>query len=303
MVLRGRHQLLRQPAGTPRRADAHSRYLPRLGETLTALHTTPGRKVMSLTDASFFSWTKHYRPDENTPNTAISYYLKGEIVCLLLDLHLRKLTKDQKSLDDVMRLLWAKYSDEKGVPEDGVEKAAAEVAGSDLSAFFNLALRSTEELDYSVFSHVGLEAKFRTRESANDKGGSAPRAKVPEEKQKGYLGVSTRGSGTISTVFEGSPAMEAGLYADDELVALDGMKVDAGTLISRSEEKKPGEKVTVTVFRRDRLTDVVVTLGQRPADAVYLQRLDRPTEEQKASYKAWIGASWDENAEAIRATS
>ncbi|MBX7116989.1 MAG: PDZ domain-containing protein [Myxococcaceae bacterium] len=280
-----------------------SRYLLRLGESLTALHTTPGRKVMSLIDASFLSWVKHYRPDENTPNTAISYYLKGEIVCLLLDLHLRKLTKNQQSLDDVMRLLWAKYGDEKGVPEDGIEKAAAEVAGSDLSAFFNQALRSTEELDYSVFSHVGLEAKFRTRESTNDKGGSPPRAKAPDEKQKGYLGVTTRGSGTISTVFEGSPAMEAGLYADDELVALDGMKVDAGTLISRAEEKKPGEKVTVTVFRRDRLTEVEVTLGQKPADAVYLQRLDRPTDEQKASYKAWLGASWDENAEAIRATS
>jgi|CXWL01.1.fsa_nt_gi predicted metalloprotease with PDZ domain len=280
-----------------------TRYLMRLGESLTSLHSTPGRKLMSVVDSSHLSWIKHYRPDENTPNTAISYYLKGEIVCLLLDLHLRRVTQNQKSLDDVMRALWAQYGDEKGVPEDGVEKIAAEVAGTDLSWFFNQALRSTDELDYSVLLHVGLEARFRVRESANDKGGSSPRVKAGEEKPKGYLGVVTRGSATIGTVYQGSPAMDAGLYADDELVALDGMKVDAAGLISRTEEKKPGDKVTLTVFRRDRMTEVSVVLGQKPADAVYLQRVEKPTNEQKAAYKAWLGAAWDETAEAIRVSS
>lgn len=279
-----------------------ARYLARLGEGLTALHTTPGRKVMSLVDSSYLSWIKHYRPDENTPNTAISYYLKGEIVCLLLDLHIRRITQNEKSFDDVMRLLWSRYGNEQGVPEDGVEKTAAEVAGTDLSWFFNQALRTTEELDYSVLSHVGLEAKFRVREAPSDKGGSPPRVKASEDKPKGYLGLLTRGSSSIGTVLEGSPAMDAGLYPDDELVALDGMKVDGAALISRTEEKKPGDKVTVTVFRRDRLTDVTVVLGQKPADAVYLQRVDKPTDEQKAAYKSWLGAAWDEAQENIRAT-
>ena len=102
-----------------------ARYLTRVGETLTALSTTPGRRVQSLTDASFLSWIKHYRPDENSPNSAISYYLKGEVVALLLDLELRRATQNARSLDDVLRLLWKTYGDERGVPEDGVEREAA----------------------------------------------------------------------------------------------------------------------------------------------------------------------------------
>jgi predicted metalloprotease with PDZ domain len=274
-----------------------SRYLTRLGESLTSLHGTPGRKAMPLADASYLSWVKHYRPDENSPNSAISYYLKGELVCLLLDLTLRRLTRDQKSLDDVMRLLWSRYGDGSGVPEDGVETAAAEVAGQSLKGFFDRALRSTEELDYSPLAHVGLEARFRVRESATDKGGSPPRVKAQEDRPKGYLGIIPKGGSGIASVLDGSAAMEAGLYADDEVVALDGNKVDAAGLISRCEEKRPGERVKVTVFRRDRLTEVTVQLGQKPADAVYLARIERPTEEQKAAYKSWLNAPWDDGSD------
>lgn len=270
-----------------------SRYLTRLGESFSALHATPGRKVMNLLDASYLSWVKHYRPDEHSPNSMISYYLKGELVVALLDLTIRQKTKDQKSYDDVMRLLWKQYGNESGVPEDGIEKAASEVAGADLKPFFDRALRSTEELDYSVFSHVGLELKLRPRESSNDKGGSAPRVKG-EDKPKGWLGVLTRGSATIASVLEGSPAQQGGLYAEDELVALDGLKVDCSSLVSRSEEKKPGDKVKLLVFRREKLTELELTLGARPLDAAYLARVDKPTDEQRAAYRAWLNAHWDE---------
>lgn len=274
-----------------------ARYLTRFGESLTALHQTPGRKLMPLVEASHLSWIKHYRPDENTGNTAISYYLKGEIVCALLDLTIRKATKDAKSYDDVLRAMWKKWGDGSGVPEDGVERTATEVAGVDLAPFFDRALRGTSELDYAVFSHVGLEAKFRVRESPNDKGGSAPRVKAGEEKHRGWLGVLTRGTATIAAVLDGSPAMEAGLYPEDDILALDGLKVDGAGLIARTEEKKPGDRVRVTVFRRDRLTEVEVTLGPKPADAVYLARIEHPTDEQKVAFRNWLGAAWDDSAE------
>ncbi len=275
------------------------RYLTRFGETLTLLQSTPGRKIQALVDASYLSWIKHYRPDENTSNTAISYYLKGEIVCGLLDLTIRRATQNARSLDDVMRLLWKRFGDGSGVPEDGVEKAATEVAGVDLKPFFDRALRTTEELDYTPLAHVGLEAKFRVRESANDKGGSAPRVKAGEEKLRGWVGITTRGSATVATVVEGSPAMDAGLYPDDELLALDGLKVDGAGLIARLEEKKPGDKARVTLFRRDRLTDVELIVGTKPADAVYLARVDRPTAEQKSAFKSWLGAAWEDGMPSI----
>jgi predicted metalloprotease with PDZ domain len=268
------------------------RYLTRMGETLTALHTTPGRKVMPLTEASMVAWTKHYRPDENTPNTAISYYLKGELVCALLDLTIRRETKNAKTLDDLMRLLWQRFGDGSGVPENGIEAAAQELVGTDLSPFFGRALRGTDELDYAVFAHVGLEVRFRTRESKEDKGGTAPRSR--SERTAGWLGVVPRFGATVGSVLDGSPAMEAGIYADDEIVALDGNKCDAGGLVSRVEDRKPGEVVRVTLFRRERLVEVSVTLSAKPTEMAYLARVEQPTEQQRASFEAWLGVPWEE---------
>ncbi|NTX54473.1 M61 family metallopeptidase [Myxococcus sp. CA039A] len=268
------------------------RYLTRMGETLTALHSTPGRRTQTLLEASLVSWVKHYRPDENSPNSAISYYLKGEVVSALLDLEIRRATSDTRGLDDVLRLLWRRHGDGSGVNEDGVEAAANEVAGVDLTPFFDRALRTTEELDFSVLAHVGLEMNFRIRESASDRGGTPPKGK--ESKPKGWLGVTLKGSATVATVLDGSPAQDAGLYAEDDVVALDGWKADGAALMSRCEDRKPGETVRVTVFRRDRLVEVPVVLGAKPAEAVWLSRVDKPSEAQKSAYQAWLGAPWDE---------
>ena len=271
-----------------------ARYLTRLGETLTALHTTPGRKVQTLAESSLVAWIKHYRPDENSPNSAVSYYLKGEVVAALLDLEIRKATADQRSLDDVMRLLWRSYGDERGVPEDGVEAAVAEVTGRDMKPFFDRAVRSTEDLDYSAFLHVGLEARTRIREAPSDKGGSPPRLKAGELRARGWLGITPKGSSTIGSVLDGSPAMEAGLYADDEVLALDGYRADAAALVARCEEKKPGERVRICVFRRDKLLEIPVTLGTKPADAFYLSKVDKPTDAQRAAFQSWLGAHWED---------
>lgn len=267
-----------------------TRFLTRFGESISSLHGTPGRKVLPLAEASLVSWIKHYRPDENTPNTAISYYLKGEIVCALLDLTIRRATNDRKSLDDLARLLWQRYGNETGVPEDGVEAAAEEVAGTALKEFFRRSLRSTEELDYSPFQHVGLEVRFRVRESSGDKGGTPPRNRG--DKSQGWVGIVPRSGGVIASVLEGSPAMEAGLAPDDELVAVDGFKCDAAGLVSRCDDKKPGDVLQLTVFRRERLLTLPLTLGYRPPEMAWLARVEQPTDAQRAAYEAWLGLPW-----------
>jgi predicted metalloprotease with PDZ domain len=268
------------------------RYLCRLGEAFSVFQATPGRMVQTLEEASLTAWVKYYRQDENTPNSAVSYYLKGELVALFLDLEIRRSTGDARSIDDVMRLLWARYGDGRGVPESAVEEAAAEVAGRELGSFFDRALRSTAELDTSVLAHVGLQLRTRIRESASDKGGTPPRLKPGEAKPRGWTGIVPRG-GSIGSVPEGSPAQAAGLYAEDEVVAIDGIRGDAGALVSRSDDRAPGETVRVTVFRRDVLVDVPVTLAQRPEDAVWLAPVDTPTEAQRAAFERWLGTALD----------
>ena len=103
-------------------------FLQRTGELLTRVYRMPGRFKQSLAESSFDAWDVLYRPEPHHPNTAISYYTKGAMVALALDLKLRLDTAGRTSLDDVVRELWLRYGARGvGVPEDGFEQLAAEV--------------------------------------------------------------------------------------------------------------------------------------------------------------------------------
>ena len=131
-----------------------------LSSLIQALQTTPGRLVASAEQASFDAWIKLYRPDENTGNTTISYYTKGAVVAWLLDARIRKATEGAKSLDDLMRLAFERYSGDRGFTPDEFKTAAEEVAGSPLNEFFRQTVESTEELDYAeALDWFGLRFK------------------------------------------------------------------------------------------------------------------------------------------------
>ena len=124
------------------------RYLEKVAEQATRLLGIPGRLVQPLEDASFDAWIKFYRPDANSPNATISYYHKGGLVALLLDLEIRRATGNQRSLDDVMRALWEQSGrPDTGFAEGRVEEIASEVAGVELRPLFDRWLRGTGELD------------------------------------------------------------------------------------------------------------------------------------------------------------
>jgi predicted metalloprotease with PDZ domain len=265
------------------------RYLKVLGQALTTLERTPGARKMSVEDSSFLAWVKLYRPDENTPNSTVSYYLKGELVALALDLALRRAGA---SLDQLLRTLYARYQ-EAGVPEDGVEHAAAELLGAaPAKAFFDRHVRGTEplELDLDV---VGLRLRRRAAAGFEDKGGTPPK---PEDGRPpaGWLGAEL-GSGpklTVQSVREGGPAWVAGLYPEDEIVAEGSFRVDRAALWDRLCERGPGRRVRLAVFRRDELVEVEVPLGEAPEDTVWLEPAPEAPPEARAAFEAWCGARW-----------
>jgi len=245
------------------------RTLERFGEAITTIESQPGQRIQSLAESSFLAWIKHYRPDDNSPNSAVSYYVKGKVVALLLDLHLRVATDGSRSLDDLMRLLLERHGAE-GVPEDGVEAAALELGGPSLAPFLANAIHGVAELDYSILDRAGLVLRRRSKRGPGDKGG------VPDgdEDSRGWLGAEVKGGerALVSTVYTGSPAAQAGLSAEDELIAFDGFRVTASSLNERLQERHPGERVQLTLFRRDQLREVSVLLGERPATACYLEK-------------------------------
>ena len=265
------------------------RFLRNLGRALTQLERTPGARKMSVEEASFLAWVKLYRPDENSANSAISYYLKGELVALALDLALRRAGS---SLDALLRTLYSKYEG-RGVPEDGVEATAAELLGADAARrFFDRHVRGTEPLDLDL-DQVGLRLRRRPAQAFDDKGGS-PAKNDEERPAPGWLGIDLAAGPklAVAAVREGSPAHRAGLYAEDELVAEDGFRVDRCVLWDRLCERGPGGALRLTVFRRDELVEVAVPLAPWPDDTVWLEAVEDPSDAQRAAFEAWSGTRW-----------
>ncbi|HEX9243907.1 MAG TPA: M61 family peptidase [Anaeromyxobacter sp.] len=268
---------------------APGRWLEALGQGLTALARTPGAAKMSLEEASLLAWVKHYRPDENTPNSAVSYYLKGELVAFALDLALRRAGR---SLDELLRALEARYED-GGVPEDGVERIAAGLLGeAEARRFFDRFVRGTEplELDLDV---LGLRLRTRAAEGLDDKGGTPVKAEEGAPRA-GWLGAELPPGPKllVASVREGGPAHRAGLYAGDELVAEDGFRLERGALWDRLCERGPSGALRLTVFRRDELLPVEVVLGEPPEDTIWLEPLAEPSPAQRSAFEAWSAGRW-----------
>lgn len=259
------------------------RYLERLADRIVTLQTTPGRTIHSLECASFDAWIKLYRPDENTVNTSVSYYLKGGVVATLLDLEIRRQTSNDHSLDDVMRYLYHAYPiDGPGIADrHGFIEAIKNVTGHNLNEFFNRYIAGTDELPYAdLFSVAGLELTWDWKDTQN--GEPKPTLGVRLVERSGQL--------MVANVLRDGPAYAAGLNADDEIVALNGYRVtDEAGLRTRLDDLHPGDIVTLTVFRREELRAIDVTLATAPYDKLTIQLIEEPSDVQQLIYNGWLG--------------
>jgi predicted metalloprotease with PDZ domain len=247
------------------------------------LQKTPGRLQMSAEEASFDSWIKYYRQDENSVNSQVDYYNKGAILGLLLDLEIRKRSSGAKSLDDVMRYLYAEFY-KKGrnyAPED-FQKVSELMAGSSLEQFFAKYVRGNEELDYNTaLAGAGLLL---------DTPGATGTDKAAE---KAYLGAQLAQEGErlmVKRVVAGTPAYEQGLNSGDQIVAVNNMRANKDFFDARMAEKHPGDSLTLTIFREDDLSTLLIKLGQTIDTPYRILPLENPSDEQKRIYQAWVGA-------------
>jgi predicted metalloprotease with PDZ domain len=260
-------------------------YLKGLSKSIEALQTTPGRKVQPLDESSFDAWIKYYRRDENSGNVTVSYYTKGEVVAFLLDARIRRATGGRKSLDDAMRLAFQRYSGERGYRPEELWKTFGEVAGTDLGGWLREAVDTTAELDYAeALDWYGL--RFAPDEDKPEAKGAEPK-----EPPAGWLGmdVSSRdGRITVTAVKRGTPAYDAGVNVGDEILAIDDYRVPPDGLEGRLKSYRPGEKATLLVARRERLTRLPVTFGEKPKDRWKLEARPDATPAQKAHLTAWL---------------
>lgn len=250
------------------------RYLESWARTVTSYRRDPGFRVTPVAEVSWDSWSKSFGAP---PNTYYSFYTMGNMLGLALDLEIRHLTGNRKSLDDLFRYLNEKYAKKnRGLPEDGVLAAASEVSGHDFSDFFTRHVYGTQPIDWDrVLGYAGykLEAKR-------------------DDKQPGvWPGIELRGDKkqtTIGNVLPESPAFQAGLDVGDILIAIDGRRAHAENFDLLLKKYAPGDTVRFTVIRREHLrTFDVVLAGARPDS---LEIVDNPdaSEQQLALRKSWL---------------
>lgn len=262
-----------------------SQYLEQLGQNFTRVLRTPGRLRQSLADASYDAWTKFYRQDENSPNALISYYAKGALVALALDLELRR--RGDYTLDHLMRDLYARHGETGvGVEELGIETLVAEQSGLDLTAFFDQAIRGTADLDWaSLLEDFGVQLHLRPRQGSADKGGKKGKSEPPQA----WWGASVRAGkeAKLASVLWDSPAHQAGLSAGDVIVAVDRLQVSGKDLDGRLSALQPGTEVEVHAFRRDELFETRLTVAAPPEDTVWLELEAEPDPVRTARRSQW----------------
>jgi predicted metalloprotease with PDZ domain len=251
-------------------------YLQLLAKQMTRVYRMPGRFKQSVAESSWLTWTKFYQQDENAPNAVISYYTKGSLIALGLDLTIRKETNGKKSLDDVLLHLWNQFGkNQAGIKDGEIEQVCSEISGVDLSEFFNLYLFGTEDIPFTeLFASFGINFNLRTLSGLDDLGGeissSSENIGLPS-----HLGANVantpQGTVKITHIWNEQPAYQAGLSAGDEIIALNGLKLankaQLETLLKRHDNSQP---ISCHYFRRDELRTTTIKLEIPVADRVVL---------------------------------
>ena len=252
-------------------------YLRKMAGTATRVENQPGNKVLPVAESSLDAWVKLYRPNENSYNTTISYYSKGSLVAMILDLEIINSSNAEKSLDDVLIYLYKEYYEKKGrgfTPEEA--RAAIEhVAGKKLDEIFDRYINGTETIDYAkYFGYAGLNVV-----DAN------------ASKNKTSFGVFTKtedGKLIVSTVVRNTTAYEGKISVKDEIIAINGMRVSKSSLSSVFEMFAVGEEIEVLVSRDGLLRTLKMTVKIDPSVRYVLEAEEEMSDTQRKVFEKWL---------------
>jgi predicted metalloprotease with PDZ domain len=224
-------------------------YLDMQKENINRYYSIPGKKFHSLDDSSYNAWIKLYRPDENSNNSSISYYLKGGIVFFALNI---LLSEKNKSINDLLALLWSDYQKhpERGVTSEIVYKMIEDLGGSDIRLAFESMTSTTIDIDLeAICNKASLRFDWDKTETP-------------------WLGIESEFIGDrviIKSVTLDGPAFKAGINAGDELVAINDMRILKDRYLEFPKYLKMNQSYNFTVFRLSLKKDFELAVGVTPA--------------------------------------
>jgi predicted metalloprotease with PDZ domain len=263
-------------------------FLKRLASEIHTLRGDPGRRLMSAESSSFHAWFYDRSPqmqETNFVNSTISYYNKGALLGMLLDLEIRAQSDGQKSLDDVMRLMYRKFYESpatsyylrgRGYTEKDILDAVNQVAGTDFAQFFQQYVAGTAPLPYNeILAKAGLVLRIATSSNAPPSLGA-----LVEPVDTGAKIVAIR---------PGGAADRAGLSRDDVLISVDDQSLATDSLNDRLSIYPAGAKVLFEVERHEKRHFIYVTLGPPQPDEYSIEDLPNATADEVKIRQQWLG--------------
>ncbi|PVY40206.1 M61 family metallopeptidase [Pontibacter virosus] len=252
------------------------RYLDVVAGSINSVENTPGNQVQTVAESSFDAWIKYYRRNENSNNAEVSYYTKGGVLGHLLNMEIMKNTKGDKSLDDVMRYMYDHYYAKlnRAFTEQEFKEVLERFAGRKLDDFFQHYVHGTKTPDYNqYFEAAGLRLVNQNEGVLNLNWGAGTAVE--------------NGRTIVKTVARGSSTWEGGLNVNDELIAIDGYRVesDISPLISG---RAIGDKVPVTVARDGKLVELQIPIVADKSVRYQFVRVEKPSAVQEKIYKQWL---------------
>jgi predicted metalloprotease with PDZ domain len=247
-------------------------YLELLAQTMTRVQRGLGRKRQSAAESSYNAWTKFYKQDENAANSIVSYYAKGCLIAACIDLKMREISAGAKSLDDVMRSLWREYLEQgRGVEPERIQQLVSEISGEDLGEFLKTAIYGTGDLPLvELLDSVGVDVIQRPAANLQDKGGKDANGGLPRV-DFGAMLKAENGNLVIQRVIEAGSAQSSGLAAGDQIVAVDGLRLDLAQFEKKVLRADPGDFWYLHAFRRDELRLFEVEFQAAEANTIVLK--------------------------------
>ena len=265
-------------------------WLKAVGQIVTRVYRGAGREAQSLAESSFTAWTRFYQQDANAANAIVSYYAKGALFALCLDLTLRIHSQHQQSLETLMRQLWQRHGlTGVGVAESDIEALAYELLPAQkelLADLFTQGLRSTKDLPLAeLLETFGVALQWRAASANTDKGGD------DKTGWRVWTGAHWRQQGSELELFRvdnNSPAHKAGLAVKDRIVAVNGFRPNAEQLEKQMLLAAPGTNWQLQLFRDDYLLSKTLPLEAAPLTTAWLSLMTDTTEQQQKNRMAWL---------------
>lgn len=253
----------------------NSEYLSVLTDLINRLLQIPGRFYQTVEQSSFDAWTKFYRKHENTNNQQISYYVKGAQLALILDLQIRKNTNHEKCLDDLLKLLWNDYKKDNsvGFTKEIIVSYCNEIAQANLEDIFYEFLETTNEIDYNKYlNYAGLRLKFTDSQK--------PTLDMDIKEEKGLF--------ICSFVKDKGTAYNSGIMAGDEIISIDGYRVNSSNIYKRLKNMNVGQELNILLSRDERLLEKKLIVSPSKGDIVKIEMIENPSSEQIEFINNWL---------------